>query len=56
MKRKPQKTYEQMLDELRYDFPCEPDWVLEAVLAKHGWEKPVESAVGTEPVDKILAQ
>jgi len=39
--KKPVKTYEQMLDELRYDFPCEPDWVLEQVLAKHGWEKPI---------------
>lgn len=55
MKRKPEKTYAQMLDELRYDFPCEPDWVLEQVLAKHGWEKPAESVARIEEVRQVLA-
>lgn len=56
--RKPEKTYAQMLDELRYDFPCEPDWVLEQVLAKHGWEKPVMDATllraPAEPIETKL--
>ena len=49
--RKPEKTYEQALDELRADFPCEPDWVLEQVLAKHGWEKSPDLATlfGSSP-------
>lgn len=54
MSRKPPKTYAEMLDELRYDFPCEPDWVLEEVLAKHGWEKPsIDATIGPAPAGAV---